>query len=207
MININKILLIVGGGIVGGFTGYLIGDLIAYKFQENQYLYDEEEESEKDELALEGYKNIAADYSSVSKPNLKDLAEKSMIRDTGNKKLNPWKLISDEEYQNDISHSKEVITYYETDDIFSDVSDNKLENPRELFGPDVAMHFGQYSNDPDVVYIRNENTTIDYEIIRINGSYQLLVMGLSEEEINKPKSPKRPKKKRAENENNSEPEE
>lgn len=60
---------------------------------------------------------------------------------------------------------------YYTDGVIVDNCGNIIENVDELLGDDFAAHFGDYEEDPDTVYVRNDGLEIDYEILKNNVPY------------------------------------
>ena len=44
--------------------------------------------------------------------------------------------------------------------------DKIVTNVDELIGEDFANHFGDYPDDPDTVYVRNDKLEIDFEILK-----------------------------------------
>lgn len=61
--------------------------------------------------------------------------------------------------------------YYKGDDILADDRDDAIDNPEELIGKDFREMFGRDADDPDVLYIRNEQCSIDFEISRVESCY------------------------------------
>lgn len=64
-----------------------------------------------------------------------------------------------------------VTLEYFTDSVVADEEGNIVGNFDELIGEDFAAHFGDYEEDPDSVYIRNDNLKVDYEILKEYRSY------------------------------------
>jgi hypothetical protein len=87
-------------------------------------------------------------------------------------------IISIEEFSNERpEYDKISISYYETDDTLADETDEIVPDVETLIG-EALLCFGDQSDDPDVVYVRNECISIDYEIIRLHKSYQETVLGI-----------------------------
>lgn len=85
-------------------------------------------------------------------------------------------IIHEEEYMaNDMGFRQETVTYYVGDDIMSDVRDTPLYNHNHLMG---ELKFGHGARGADVVYIRNENLRMEWEVIRHSGYYAVEVKGL-----------------------------
>ena len=64
-----------------------------------------------------------------------------------------------------------VTLEYFTDGVVADEEGNIVGNSDELIGEDFAAHFGDYEEDPDSVYVRNNNLKVDYEILKEYRSY------------------------------------
>jgi len=69
------------------------------------------------------------------------------------------------------------LSYYEGDDTLADEKDEIIQDVIGTVGEGLLC-FGDQSEDPDVVYVRNERLGIDYEIVRLHKSYQETVLGI-----------------------------
>lgn len=78
-------------------------------------------------------------------------------------------------------YSKVTITYYAGDDILADDEENVVPDVELVVGHDALTSFGQDSDDPEVVLVRNELLGSDYEIIRTFESYSETVLGIGGE--------------------------
>jgi hypothetical protein len=83
--------------------------------------------------------------------------------------------------------SQETLTYYEEDDVLVAQDDSIIVDPETILAIDALCHFGEKNDDPDSVYIRNDQTMIDYEVVRLHKSYSEDVQGV--------KSPKKAQRK------------
>jgi len=72
-----------------------------------------------------------------------------------------------------------TIFYYAEDDTLADEQEEVIPNVSEVIGDEALTSFGDRSNDPDIVYVRNERLAIDYEVIRYHKSYQETVLGIA----------------------------
>lgn len=72
------------------------------------------------------------------------------------------------------------LMYYEEDDTLTDERDEVIDNITGAIGDVPIMSFGTASEDPNVFYVRNVDTSADIEIVRVFGSYSSIVLGLSE---------------------------
>lgn len=91
---------------------------------------------------------------------------------------NPY-IIHVDEYNDEIgddgiAYSKSTLTYYKGDDVLVDDHDVPVYNHEKVASP---LTFGKGSQDPSIVYIRNERLEADYEVILDHGYYQVEVLG------------------------------
>lgn len=90
-------------------------------------------------------------------------------------------IISREQYNEDDEYDQYGLTYYEKDGVLCEADgDSIVEDENHIVG-DALSHFGEKSNDRDVVYVENPGTTTKYEVIRVHGSYQEFVLGIKDE--------------------------
>lgn len=82
--------------------------------------------------------------------------------------------------ENEEEYDQVVLTYYEEDQVITGEDDEPITNWREVVGHD-NLKFGQGSDDPDVVHIRNDRLTTHYQVFLIESSYAREVLGLDEE--------------------------
>lgn len=119
----------------------------------------EEEEHEKlaivsDIINQNGYNTMSDEVREEKKKKGND--------DTESKK-GPH-VISPEEF-GELDYPIISLDYY-TDDVLMNDRGKIITNAKELVGEDFASHFGEYEDDPDIVYVRNDLQCIDYEICR-----------------------------------------
>jgi hypothetical protein len=94
-------------------------------------------------------------------------------------------VISLAEFQNDEEDfDKITLRYFEEDDTLNDELGSRRGDdstiPIESVGAANLERFGVGSTDENIVYIRNEQLKIDFEVIRDEGSYTSTVLGLPE---------------------------
>ena len=66
------------------------------------------------------------------------------------------------------------LMYYKGDDILVDDLDTPIYNPEKVTGP---LIFGHGSQDPHVVYVRNEKLKAEYEILLDYGTFAAEILG------------------------------
>jgi hypothetical protein len=87
-------------------------------------------------------------------------------------------VISHEEFmENNFEHSQTQLTYYDGDDVLAEADGSLILDTEKVVG-DTLDRFGDGSRDANIVYVRNEVTESDYEVVRSSGSYADEVMGL-----------------------------
>lgn len=102
-------------------------------------------------------------------------------------KSGPYIISVDEFMAGEKSYSQINYTYFEGDGVLCDEADMPVQDTNRSVGDDNLTHFGAMSNDPNVVYIRNDKQQLDYEICRSGGSYSEEVAGMQEDPFRGPK--------------------
>lgn len=93
----------------------------------------------------------------------------------------PYVIHFDEFTANEEGHDQDTLTYFAEDDTLVDKRDRIIDDTEYTVGDDNMLRFGHGSNDPNIVYVRNEKIDMDFEIIRSNGSYSKDVLGIESE--------------------------
>lgn len=90
--------------------------------------------------------------------------------------------ISDSEFINGYpNYDKVSITYYDEDLVVADdLTNEMIVDPEKLIGEDYLHYFS--SGDDDVIYIRNDKISTDFELTRYEGSFSKDILGIKEEE-------------------------
>lgn len=130
--------------------------------------YDEEDEELRDQY--EEYDDINKRYSDVTYNTCFD-NEDSICSE-------PYIIEVDEFFNGKVNYDKVTLTYYDRDGSLVDESEELVHNVVDTIGEEALFEFGNKSDDPNVVYIRNEKLAIDYEIIRVFNSYAEDVLGI-----------------------------
>jgi hypothetical protein len=199
----NKLPYLLVGGVAGGVLGYLIADYFAYKMDEAGYAaaYERYPEREDESAELVGgmdkklydfdkEESAKTDYAkrvlTEEKASLEELARPYQIEQA------PF-IVSAEEWGGDTVNvfARKTILYYEMDSIYCDDQEVPVDDPENMFVPNAHLHFGQESNDPDVVYISNPGRSEMYEILRMRASYAVDVLGEVSADSPKEDSPKK----------------
>jgi hypothetical protein len=92
-------------------------------------------------------------------------------------------IISIEEFMtNETGYAQETVTYFLGDQVLCDSQDRAVEDINRTIGLHNLV-FGHRSNDPNVVYVRNEKLNLEFEILRSEGKYAVEVLGFTQEDI------------------------
>ena len=123
---------------------------------------DDEEASEKDRERTEAHERYL------------DMIDKY----NGNDQLSPH-VISAEDFDNESYMEKSYVDWYAHDNVFVKGLD-VVDDPYLMFGVTDGNELFKNSdirNDPNIVYVRNEKISTDFEITRIFGAYSVMVGG------------------------------
>lgn len=90
-------------------------------------------------------------------------------------------LITKDEMLNGQNIEREL-TYYKEDDTLADEHDNVIEDADSLVGNENLQQFGRISGNPRIVFVRNDDLDVDFEINLSDGSYTREVHGFIEHE-------------------------
>lgn len=82
--------------------------------------------------------------------------------------------ITEDEYYKDNTFDKEVLVYYEDDEVLSDSKEEMIDDVHHTVG-DAIEEFER--SGEEFLYVRNERLGMDFEIQRVEGSYQEAVYG------------------------------
>jgi hypothetical protein len=93
----------------------------------------------------------------------------------------PYTIREDEFMDNDSGHDQKSLTYYLSDGVLADDNDEIVDNIDFHVGEANLQTFGELSQDPNTVYVRNERTLVEYEIVRHEGSYAEVVHGITKD--------------------------
>lgn len=96
--------------------------------------------------------------------------------------LEDIRIVSLEEFnENDGDYIQNTLTYFEKDRVLVDEKEEKIEDIEKTIGEHALLNFGVISEDPNVVYVRNDVIKLDFEICRSPGSYVEEVLGMVDE--------------------------
>jgi hypothetical protein len=95
----------------------------------------------------------------------------------------PFIIHRDEWNNEEAGYDQTSLTYFEEDDTLADQQDKVIDDPDKVIGLGNMLKWGHGSGDPNVLYIRNDELTLDMEVTRSMGSYASEVHGIQEDEL------------------------
>lgn len=107
-----------------------------------------------------------------------DYSQEILLR-SGDK---PYVLTHDEFYEGEKDYEQTHLTYYQGDDVLVDERDQVIPDEESIVGNDNLTRFGHGSKDENIVFVRNENLEVDFEVTRSFGKYSIEVMGLDDDD-------------------------
>jgi hypothetical protein len=95
----------------------------------------------------------------------------------------PYVIHQDEFKGTESGYSQTTYTYYEVDDVLTNTDDTPVPNGDIVVGQD-NLKWGHGTDDPDVVFVRNDKLELEMEICRVPKSYEEEVLGHDRNETN-----------------------
>lgn len=143
-----------------------------------QFPYDDEEaDAELVHIRPDPTEDIQPERRNVFVPVMEEWNEEF---EQANRDLDgPYVIHKDVFLENETEYQQETLTYYEGDDIMADQQDTPIYGYAGLTGD---LKWGHGSEDPRVVYIRNDQIRREWEILRHSGRFEFEVEGHSLEE-------------------------
>lgn len=91
----------------------------------------------------------------------------------------PYIIHQDEYTQNEPEYIQVTYTYYAVDGVLTDEDEDRIDDPEPIVGLTNLGYFGHGADDYHVLYIRNEQLNLDFEVCLVPQSYEETVEGLS----------------------------
>lgn len=92
----------------------------------------------------------------------------------------PYVINSDEWEADEPVHEKVSMTYWADDHVLADDQEKNVPDPDSIVGIHNLDKFGYGSDDPNVVYVRNDKMSMDFDIHLQTGSYAKIVLGFDD---------------------------
>lgn len=194
---------------IAALTGATAGAIGGYFFAKNRLesiyearLEEEIEETRKfynmlhkrgdfetPEVAVETLARVAAGLKDDPRPTIGSLLTNQRYRVASSARDaviergpdRPYIIRHDEFMDNDSGHDQKSLTWYIGDGVLADEDDEVVEDIDFHVGEANLNCFGELSTDDNTVYVRNEKTLVEYEIVQHEGSYAEVVHGITKE--------------------------
>jgi hypothetical protein len=101
---------------------------------------------------------------------------------------NPY-VITIEAFHDQNNYAKITIMYYEGDNTLCDDAQSVIPDINGTVGPNALSNFGAFSEDENIVYVRNEKLEVDWEVVRSSQAYAHAVAGFDVDNEQAAKSP------------------
>jgi hypothetical protein len=92
----------------------------------------------------------------------------------------PYIIHQDEFIENETEFGQVTLTYYEDDAVLADTDDSPIHNQVSLLGDGTLSRFGHGTDDHNTLYVRNPVLEMEYEICRVQKSFEEEVEGLTD---------------------------
>lgn len=118
-------------------------------------LNDKKEDTEK-------YEELTKEYSGDAEKVIEESVSEENISKAAY-------IISMEDYKEVNSYEKKSLNYYTEDEVLTDDEDNVIEDIDGTIGNYAISCLETY--DDEVIYIRNEKISVDYEVVKVHESF------------------------------------
>lgn len=129
------------------------------------------------------------DTSLVAPPNANEVVpeefRRNIFKDRDNRDPNKPYVISKDEFEAaEAEFIQQTVTWYAGDSVLTDEREDKYDDPDPIVGLTNLEHFGEVSEDPNIVHVRNEKLRLDFEVVRDPDAYYHAVLGIEHGEAN-----------------------
>lgn len=101
-------------------------------------------------------------------------------------KTKPYVITVEQFMEDEPDFDKLTFTYYEGDDTLLDERDSIVPEIDKVIGEYSLTRFGKESGDKHIVYVRSTRIDTDFEIIKNEGEYAEVILGLVAEKVKSP---------------------
>lgn len=126
-------------------------------------------------------------YEEHTEEEVESLQDLNDIEDADPEDDGPVIVEEDEWSEPPNNYPSETLTYYTDDRVLTNEKGEIINGAVVLVGSLALDSFGEGSSDPDTVFVRNDDEGKYFEIIRIHGSYDEIVLGIPKATVKKTK--------------------
>lgn len=122
----------------------------------------------------ETYEEIASEYDGEEEDDDGDASYVVPIKpDLG---AVPYIICADDFYNGKPHYDKTTLTYYDGDDTLVDDSEEVITDVEYYIGGEALSRFGEDEAEPDIVYVRNDKISTDFEVVRAYAKFEPTVI-------------------------------
>lgn len=146
-------------------------EALAKRLQDHGYKPDDLLDSQSDEERVEVLESMAIDLEEDAFVDIED------VQPPRERQEHAF-VISRQEYdETEGRHDKVTLYYYVVDDILVGSDEQIVDDVEYVVGNDALTSFGRDSGDRNIVFVRNDRISTDFEVIRDPRSYSETVLG------------------------------
>lgn len=167
----------------------VVETVLEYQGVEEKSETEEEDDEDEEQRDLEHSAQARVDYGRAAVRNIfaeRDKAKEEEKPEEHDPEV-PYIITVNEFMQGEQDFEKITVTYYEGDEVLVDERDEVIHDLEGTVSSSCLNFFGQGSNDDSIVYVRNEKLEVDFEVVRHQGRYTVVVLGMDDEDQERPK--------------------
>lgn len=130
-------------------------------------------------------------FETHAEPDPEDLGLGTEPEDAPRTPDRPYVIATEEWYLNETDYDQITLTYWADDDVLADDANRMITAVDEVVGATNLHRFGFKSDNPDIVYVRNERIKADYEITKDERNFSEVVHNTAPGEVNNTGVPRR----------------
>lgn len=137
----------------------------------------------------------ATEVDGEGNPVEEDSDEEDDSEDDGYERIEgePFLITEEAYFENEQEYELDTLTYYGLDDTLTDEKNAQIDRVQETIG-ERHLHMFKAGGDKTSLYIQNDEHQTLYEVILVNQSYAVTILGMTEEELGLKEPKKRPGK-------------
>jgi hypothetical protein len=89
----------------------------------------------------------------------------------------PRIITQDEFMANETGYEQATLTYYAKGGVLTDQRDDVIDNAQDVIGKEFEVSFGAGSPDPNIVHVRNDKISMEFEVVKSERSFEEDVLG------------------------------
>lgn len=103
----------------------------------------------------------------------------------------PYVISADDFNENETEFEQVTITWFAGDGVLADEREQMIEDVEGIVGASNMDRFGYLSNDNNIVYVRNPDKELEFEVVHSDGNYAQEVLGFEHSDETFERRPRR----------------